>query len=222
MPHELFSIKDCALISRAVGLAAAATLRELRARVEACPCASLYHHFCETKLRPSFDDPEYPNDLAAWAAHALRDAVLGERLAMIDGFEYEDLEILRADTLDVIDQRLGEAPSLAWAQPDENFEFMQAMTVVFDTGACADSIEALTQAVDTMSNGSIYFHFVEARRRPPWGKDDFSTWISTWDSPPADLAAALSSIDFRWLSLHGIKTQIHRVFTRALESGAGA
>ena len=213
MPHEPFSIKDCALIARTVGLPAAATLRELRARVEACPTASLYHHFCETKLRPSFDDPEYPNDLAAWSAHALRDAVLAERLAILDGFDYEDLESLRTDTLEVLDQRLGETPSLAWAQPSENFEFMQAMTVVFDTGVRADSIEALALAFDSMSNGSVYFHFVEARRRPTRGIDDFTTWLSMQDTPPVDLIARLAEIDFHWLSLNGIKKQIRGAFT---------
>lgn len=213
MPQP-FVVKDCALIVRTAGLPAAANLRELRARVEACPGASLYHHFCETKLRASFDDPEYPNDLAVWCAHALHDPILAERLSVLNGFDYESWDALRADTLDILDDRLAEAPSLAWSRPDEQFEFMQAMTVVFDTGVAVSTLPAMLDALAAMDRGSVYFHYLEARRREPVGVDDFSAWLSRCEEPPVALLAALEEIDCHLLSLSELRERLAWVFRR--------
>jgi hypothetical protein len=65
-----FEVKDCALITLALGKSAL-NLRELRDRVAEVPPQSLYHHFYETLLRPSFDDPEYRNDFALWSRRQL-------------------------------------------------------------------------------------------------------------------------------------------------------
>jgi len=58
-----FEFKDCALIVLSTGKSAR-DLRELRERISLVPHESLLHHFHEALLRPSFDDPEYPNDFA--------------------------------------------------------------------------------------------------------------------------------------------------------------
>ena len=68
-----FEVKDCTLITRMGGVEPALNLRELRERIKICPIESLYHHFCETVIRPSFDDPEFRNDFAVWAAHSMHD-----------------------------------------------------------------------------------------------------------------------------------------------------
>ncbi|HKL49292.1 MAG TPA: DUF5752 family protein, partial [Desulfuromonadales bacterium] len=65
--EKVFRVRDCALITRMAGISSALNLRELRERVATCPLESLYHHFCETVIRASFDDPEFRNDLAVWS-----------------------------------------------------------------------------------------------------------------------------------------------------------
>lgn len=211
-----FYVKDCALICRMAGVHPAVSLRELRARIESCPLASIYHHFCETKLRPSFDDPEYQNDFAAWAARSLLDYTLAERLGMINPYDIEDYEELRTVTLDIIDDRLAEVPVNPQAQRDDHFHFLQAMTVVFDTRVSIESIPALLPAIVNMTPGSIYYHVIEARRRTTGGLDDFSTWLLDMGGEALNLAGALSGIDFYFLSLRELQERLIAVLCEHL------
>ena len=110
------------------------TLRELRDRIAACGENVLYHHFCETTLRPTFDDPDYRNDFAVWAKLYLRDRVLAERLGILDPYPFGNMEELRTATLDIIDDRLGELAMIPWVKAGDEFLFKEATTVVFDTG----------------------------------------------------------------------------------------
>ena len=50
-------------------------------------------------------------------------------------------------------------------------------TLVFDTGERIREPKELHAAILRMTNGSVYYHFLEALRRPPVGKDDFSAWL---------------------------------------------
>ena len=77
-----FAVKDCALIARMAGIDTALNLRELRERLKIAPVECLFHHFCETQIRPTFDDPEFRNDFAIWTARELHDRVLAERLGI--------------------------------------------------------------------------------------------------------------------------------------------
>src|SRR4030042_776893 len=90
-----FEVKDCALLIRMSGLPPAMNLRELRDRIASCGENVLYHHFCETTLRPTFDDPDYRNDFAVWAKFYLGDRVLAERLGILDPYSYERMEEVR-------------------------------------------------------------------------------------------------------------------------------
>ena len=173
---SVFHIKDCVLIVQATNLQAV-NLRELREGVRQCEAASLYHHFCETLLRPTFDDPIYHNDFGMWAAYELHDPVLAERLGIIDPYEFRDMEELRLVVLDILDDRLSESPMVPWAKMDHRFHFIKAVTVVFDTGRVIENPDALPAAILKMSLGSIYFHVVEALRREPFKKNDFTAWL---------------------------------------------
>jgi hypothetical protein len=218
--QSAFVVRECTLICRTASLPPAANLRELRERLAVCPQASLYHHYCETKLRPSFDDPEYPNDFAAWSARALNDRVIAERLGIVNGFDYQDLEHLRSDTLEIIDERLAESQLVPWAPRGEHFEFLQAMTVVFDTGATLHGLSDLSRSLEGMTPGSVYFHFVEARRRQKLGLDDFSTWLSSWGKAPSELLKELHGIDVHFLTLEDIRERVLAAVRRHEHDGA--
>jgi len=105
-----FRVMDCALIRMSTGLKAQ-NLRELLQGVRQAPAASIYHHFWGRLLEPTFDEPEYGNDFAAWAARGLNDRALAERLGTIDPGEFADLEELRAAVIDAIEMRLDESDS---------------------------------------------------------------------------------------------------------------
>lgn len=218
-----FRVKDCALISRMAGIGNAMNLRELLERVGQAPVECLFHHFCETVLRPTFDDPEFHNDFAAWAAHNLRDRVLAERLAIINPYSLDSFEELRNQTVDIIEERLAENQQILWVPADQQFQFMQAVTVVFDTGVELQQPAELLPHLEQMSLGSVYYHFVEARRRTETRVDDFTAWLEDFGDETATLRDELASIDFYFLSLRELQRKLVEVVDANLkESGHAA
>ena len=205
-----FEVKDCALLTRMSGLPPAFNLRELRERIAACSDNVLFHHYCETTLRATFDNPDYRNDFAVWSKLYLGDRVLAERLGILDPYAYPSLGELRAATLEVIDERLGELTMIPWARAGDEFFFMEAVTVVFDTGTRISHSRELAASIGAMTAGSVYFHFLEARRRPPFGKDDFTAWlIENHDGGKnRPYIEALGRIDFYFHSLPDLRKEL--------------
>jgi len=203
-----FNIKDCTLITRMAGLSTAMNLRELRERIKICPVESIFHHFCETVIRPTFDDPEFRNDLAIWAARHIRDRILAERLGILNPYAMDDFEQLRLHVLDILDERLSELFYFPWAPRGEEFQFMQAATVVFETGIELKTPEDIIRRLPQMSLSSIYYHFVEARRRTENRTDDFSAWLVDFGEGVAPLLEALHGIDFYFLTLPELKQKL--------------
>jgi len=214
-PVDPFAIRDCALIAIATG-DRAQTLKDLRDTLLHCPAACLYYHFWGGLLHTRFEEREYNNDFAAWAWHGLHDKVLGERLAVLDPTAFEDLEELRRELVEVIEQRLDEHEYLLWAQPDQQFHFTQSQTVVFDTGRRVARPEELLDVIPQLSAGSIFFHFIEARQRKPLGSSDFQVWLTKFGPDYADLRAALGAIDPYFSSLPELRRRIASVFDACL------
>ncbi len=203
-----FQAKDCALITRMGGVPTAVNLRELRERVAVCPDESLFHHFCETALRPTFDDPEFRNDFAVWASRHLRDRVLSERLGILNPYAFTDLAELREVLLETLDLHLAEVGYLAHAPVGEDFRFMRAVTITFDTDIHLERPEDLGLRLPEFSHSSIYYHFIEARRRTENGKDDFSVWLADFGERTQALREALEGIDFYYLTLTDLKATL--------------
>jgi hypothetical protein len=208
-----FEIKDCALLTRMSGLPAAVNLRELRDRIASCHPDVLYHHFCETPLVPSFDYPEYRNDFTVWAKWRLGDEILAERLGMIDPYVFPTMEELRVVTIEIIDDRLSEVTMFPWARPGHEFHFMQAVTIVFDTGEEISHPEDLAAAVGRMTSSSIYFHVLEARRRHPAGSDDFTVWLRGCEGDWSHYIRAVDSIDVTFFTLPELRRRLVEVLT---------
>ena len=139
---EPFAVKDCALAAIATGRRAQ-NLSELRDKLETIHLGSIYYHFWGWRLRPRFEDPEYNNDFAVWVRRDLQEPVLGERLAVIDPTDYPDLESLRRELIEVIDERLDQLDYVPWAKPDKHFYFVRSQIVVFDTHQRIDRPEDL-------------------------------------------------------------------------------
>lgn len=209
-----FEIKDCALLVRMSGLPPAINLRELRERVAIAGESVLYHHYCETLLRHSFDDPFYRNDFAVWASLRLRDQTLAERLGIIDPYAFESIEALRAVTLDIIDDRLSEVTTVPWAAAGQEFFFIEALTVVFDTGERIAHPRELASAVRRMTGGSLYYHFLEARRREPRRVDDFTAWLGEEGQEFDGYRGALGSIDFYFRNLPQLRDSLADALAR--------
>ncbi len=209
---EPFVIKDCALIAIATGRKAQ-NLRELRNLISLIEPDSLYYHFWGGLLRPRFDDPEYHNDFAIWARHGLHDKVLAERLSLIDPTDCADLDELRQDLIDVIEERLDEIDFPLWSKHDEQFEFIRSQIVIFDTRQTVESPQLFTGLLPGMSVGSIFYHFIDARRRNENGLDDFQNWIKDLGPSYAGLCACIQEIDPYFATLTELRTKLARVFS---------
>ena len=194
-----FLVRDCALSAYATGLRAQ-NLRELRDRLAEVSAASIYYHFWGSRLYPSFEHPEYPNMFAAWVHRSLHDHRLGERLGIIDPMDFQDLEALRQELIEVIEQRLEETEVVAWSAPDDQFYFMHSRVVVFDTPRTIEHPTELAQVLATLSPSSIFYHFIDARMRMP-DLDDFRAWLIGYGDEFLDLVEALSTVDLFFVPL---------------------
>jgi len=205
---EPFALRDCALITLAVGRTAHG-LRELAAAFATVPAASLLHHFQESLLRPSFDDPEFSNDFAQWASAALGDPVLAERLAAIDpALLGGDGERLRAALVEVAEERLAEVAHPQLVLPGREFHFLRSQLLIFDTGRSIRIPEELSAAVPNLSTGSVFYHFVDARLRNDGATDDFTVWLAPWGERTAAARARLAAVDPGFGSLAELRRRI--------------
>ena len=205
---ESFYIKDCALVVMTDVIKSALNLRELYDRLGVCSEDSIYHHFYETKLRSTFDDPNYPNDFAVWSHRALNDKVLAEKLGIIDPFEFETLDKLRIHTLEIIDERLSELQHVPWASSGQEFHFLQAINVVFDTGQTIEHPRDFAKALLHMTNSSIYHHFIDTRKKGENYSNDFTDWLEGYGDITANLIKSLGQIDFYFMSLKDVKREL--------------
>jgi hypothetical protein len=206
-----FAVQDCALAAIATGKRAQ-NLRELRENLITIHPGSIYYHFWGGLLRPRFDDPEYHNDFAIWSRYALQDAVLAERLGIIDPTEFADLESLRQELVEVVEERLDGLELVPWSKPDKQFYFVRSQIVVFDTHRRIERPEELAQTVPLMSLGSIFLHFIDARRRTPERIDDFSAWIGSCFEGYGDLYASLAKLDPFFSGLSELRKELVKVF----------
>jgi Family of unknown function (DUF5752) len=208
-----FAIMDCALAIIATGRRAQ-TLRELRDILRDIHPGCVYHHFWGTLLRPQFSDREYNNDFATWCRRSLHDARVAERLAVIDPADYSDLEGLRQELIDIIDERLDETELTLFAQADQQFHFARSIIVLFDTHKRIAHPQELADALPQLSVGSVFYHFIDARRREPIGVDDFRAWLMGLEPEYKELCDSLAAIDPYFDSLFVLRERLTQVFTQ--------
>jgi len=220
-PAGPFTVKDCALAAIATGRRAQ-NLKELRDELESVDPACIYYHFWGGLLRPTFDDPMYNNDFARWADHALHNPALAERLSVVDPTDFPNLEQLRRRLIEIIEEELDSSEFLPWTPRELQFHFVRSQIVVFDTHRSVESPEGLAAAVASMSRSSVFYHFIDARRRTPNSVDDFSTWLTDlMNEAYRDLCVRLAGIDPFFRSLNEIRDELVYVFSDYLGSGQG-
>ena len=107
---------------------------------------------------------------------------------------------------------------IPWVRSGDEFLFLEATTVVFDTGERIRHPRELVPALRRMTNGSIYYHFLEALRRPPAGKDDFSAWLLEAGREYEPYLHSLGSIDYHFHSLALLRKELVRALTQIGDS----
>ncbi len=208
---RVFQVKDCALVAIATG-ERVRTLRELRDHLEDIGAGSIYYHFWGALLRPRFSEPEFNNDFAGWARHGLHDGKTAERLAVIDPTEFSDIEDLRRELIEVIEDRIYEEDYMPGCKRDDEFNFITSQIVVFDTGNCVERPEELAKIIPKLSTSSIFYHFIDARRRTEHKLDDFSIWLRDFEGY-GDLVEQIANVDPYFGNLVELKDQLTKIFS---------
>ncbi|ADH85179.1 DUF5752 family protein [Desulfurivibrio alkaliphilus] len=208
--RQPFALKDCSLIAIATGRKAF-TLAELRDHLKDVTLDSVYHHFWGGLLGARFEEREFNNDFAAWCRHHLYELELAEQLAVVDPGEHRELEGLRREVLDIIDERLDSSELAHWRRAPRPFEFIRSQLVIFATGKTLQQPTDLAAVLPEISTGSVFYHFIDSRRRLEDGGDDFSFWLAGFGDEYQELRNSLDNIDPFFASLSQVRDDLARL-----------
>lgn len=213
-----FAITDCALIAIATG-EKAQNLREIHHRLmRTYDDGVVYYHFWGGMLRPHFVDPEYQNHFASWAYHDLHDRRLAEKLSIINPAHFTSIDELRQEVIEVIEERMDEDDGASRVEADHPFFYMRSQIVVFDTHMRVDTLEDLAGLIPNLSLGSVFYHFIDSRRRSPSGGDDFSEWLKCWGNRYQSLIDETLTIDPYFNSLIELRQNLGTIFASHLRT----
>jgi hypothetical protein len=142
---------------------------------------------------------------------------LAERLAIIDPAHFDELEDLRRELIEVIEERLDESEFVPWAKAGIELHFLRSQIVVFDTHQRIEQPVELVDLIPQLSISSIFYHFIDARRRTPLREDDFSYWLKGLDWEYEGLIHDLATVDPYFTTLTEVREQLRNIFRRHLE-----
>lgn len=211
-----FFVKNCSLAAIATG-ERANSLMELRDKIATVDEGCIYHSFWGGRLKPQFIHHQHHNDFASWVYHRLNDQVLAEKLSIIDPTEFESLEDLRQDVLEKIENRLDEYEIVLWTRKEDRFHFIRSLVIVFEGSQSFEDPKELPGVLASLSPGSVYYHFIDARSRTPGKRDDFSVWLEDFGDRYRDLIERIDAIDPYFLSLTELREELVKVTTKYFE-----
>jgi len=186
--------------------------------LEEVPLDSIYFHTHSYFLRHSHLERVYPNDFAQWVAMEVRDHVLGERLAVVDPFEFRGLEALREELVSIIDDHLSRTPIVPRVIFGAPFHFNQSRILEVPTGLEVWTLQEFFAALSEVEVSAIYFHMFEARQRLKREESDFTAWIRQSLGLP-ELADKLRTINPYLGSLERVRSALLMTCDQFLASG---
>lgn len=215
---EPFRFRARFALSFATGRAAR-SLAELRAGIAELPDEVLYEHTHAFLAGHEALVPEPSNDFAPWAADALDDPALAERLAAVDVLGFSTLAELRREFLRILDEALARGPGRP-APEDGAFHFKSAVRFSVPTGKEARTLAEFAAAVERAGPSTLYLHLYEAKLRSG-GASDFSLWLEKEMGEP-ELAAAVGELDLYGWTLNDIRRRLAELLEGALKGKSHA
>src|SRR4030066_1365050 len=113
---EPFEFKQCVSILKSTGKKAK-NLHELKDVIAVVSDECIFHHTYQYFLKGHI--LEYTNDFAHWAGESLEERALSERLSNIDPYDFKDINNLRNELIEVIDDYLNVFPEPREAMPGD-------------------------------------------------------------------------------------------------------
>lgn len=212
-----FDVFDCAAITIATGRKVW-TIRELRDALVSIPPSSIYHHFWGGFLAPKIREREFNNDFASWVWHEVGANALAERLAIVDPTILDDLDALRAELIDIIDDHLDLHDQLAWMPARMPFHFVRSQLVVFETGVHVESPREMARIIPELSDGSVFYHVIDARGRPPDHVDDLRAWLSHLPGDHRAVCSRLADVDPYFTNLTELRDLLATILMEETEA----
>lgn len=111
-----FWFSECFLMPMPIGKMAI-NLRELFDILQEVGESVHYYHLMQSRLAVTQPAVEYPNDFALWAATALQDSKLAEKLSSFDPFDYDNIGQVRQAVLDILEGAPLGSPPLSLGPP---------------------------------------------------------------------------------------------------------
>ena len=193
--------------------------QQLLEAIEEIPPDSLSYHTHSFFLRHKYIAGPYPNDFATWAAIQVRDRVLGEKLGILDPYDFENLEALRSEIVNIIDEHLSQLQIIPRVIYGEPFHFMQSRIIEVPTGLEARSLVEFRRILATVDLSAVYYHNFEAILRLGRRMGDFALWIEEQLELP-ELARQISRVDFYMISLESVRHRIINLCDEVLKQEA--
>ncbi|MBI3975626.1 MAG: hypothetical protein HY334_04465 [Armatimonadetes bacterium] len=193
--------------------------RDLLVGIEEVPQDSIYFHTHSSFLRSRYLQAPYPNDFATWAAIQLRDRVLGERLAVVDPFDYSDVEQLRAELVTIVDDHLSSLQTVPRIVYGEPFHFMRSKLIEIPTGIAVRTLREFRDALARVDLSAIYYHFFEPTRRRRRPDADPAAWVEH-ELELIALATRMRRLNPYVSTLDGMRAQLVALCTEVLEGHA--
>jgi len=190
--------------------------QQLLEAIEEIPLDSLSYHTHSFFLRHAYIAGPYPNDFATWAAIQVRDRVLGEKLGILDPYDFENLEALRAEIVNIVDEHLSQLQIIPRVVYGEPFYFMQSRIIEVPTGLEARTLTEFRKILATVDISAVYYHNFEAMLRLGRRMGDFALWIEEQLHLP-ELAQKISRLDFYMTSLESIRHRIIQLCDEVLK-----
>ncbi|HUM04092.1 MAG TPA: DUF5752 family protein [Terriglobales bacterium] len=182
-------------------------LQELAATLRDVPGSCVFHHTHDGFLSHHFEKPVVYNDFASWVADALQEDELAEKLASIDLLAFTTIRDLREAIIVMIESHLRRNRGyLRPCPPGDEFHFCESRSFVIPTGLVAHDVPEFFERLRTITNSSLYFHFLEARLRIGRPTNDFSHWLM--GRGEVKLAEAVNNLDPYSLTLEELKDEI--------------
>lgn len=198
-----------------IGRQKANTLSELLMAMQSCPDDSIFQHTFRTLQEHHFIRQGFSNDFAHWSLFACNEPALAEQLASVDVREFTAIEGLRSRMVEILDHFLQKENRPGSRPAYEPFYFCASDIVVLPTSFCADTLPAFLDGLNQVSVHSIHHHFIEARLRIRRMSNDFSQWLQEEVGLP-EAAAAIDRIDIYANTLEGVRRQIARIVSQAM------
>jgi len=193
--------------------AKASDLGELLAGLKDVSGSSIFYHTHHRFLSHHFQKPFVYNDFAVWASAAVQTEELAEKLGILDLRRFTSIRQLRETLVAIVEEHLREADGqLRPCLPGHEFHFCKSKSFIMPTGIAAQDPADMAAKLPTITNVSLYFHFVEARLRMERATNDFSQWFKAWGADA--LAQEINSIDPYALTLDELKGTIASLISR--------